>query len=197
MAKFGEKSEGTPLIYQIILVVLVLVLIFIMLKSFVFDKMNTEIAMLDKKIADLQLKVNQAQAYQQKRAVYQQMYRSLLADLETKKKILPKGKETDQLVRRLENIATQSEDIDIKVFRPRSPINHDFYFEWPIDIKCVAGYNSMGQFFEKIANFRRIFNITTMKLDSLKSGDPNKPTLKAAFTASTFVYIGDESEKIK
>lgn len=195
MAK-GDKTKETPLVVQIILVVLAIVLVFFVLKMYVFDKMNTEISGLDTQIQDLQATVKKAQAYQDKKALNEQIYNSRLAELDREKKILPKEQETDELVRRLENLATASRDIKITMFRPEKPVDHEFYYEWPIQISCEAGYHSLGVFFEQVANFDRIFNVHDLKLDTLDRGSDDRPTVKASFTASTFVYTGDATEKI-
>lgn len=196
MANIGGKG-GTPVIFQIVLVVLVLVLVFFALNYFVFSPMNDKIKSLDSKIQDLQVQVDRAHAFEQKKALNEQIYNSRLAELEREKKILPKEKETDELVRRLENMATESRDIKITLFRPEAPVDHEFYFEWPITINCEAGYNSIGSFFEQIANMDRIFNVYNLKVDSLKQGTDNRPTIKAEFIASTFVYTGDATEKVQ
>ncbi len=197
MAKLGEKSGETPLIYQIILVVLILGLLFFALKNFVIDDMHSQIEALDAEIAKLDLQIKRAQAYEQKRAQYKQIYEARLKELDTKKAILPKERETDELVRRLERLAKDAQDISITMFRPQNTIDHDFYYEWPIAINCEAGFNSLGMFFQQIANFERIFNVYNLKMESLHAGSDAKPTIKAAFTASTFVYTGDDSEKIQ
>jgi len=195
MAK-GDKASQSSLVY-IILAVLAIALIGVGLKMYVFDSMNNELVSLDAQIQDLQGKVTRAQAFQQKKALYEQIYNSRLAELEREKKILPKERETDELVRRLENLATQSRDIKINIFRPEKSIDHEFYFEWPISISCEAGYNTIGVFFEQIANFDRIFNIHNLTITTLKQGTDARPTIKADFTASTFVYTGDATEKLQ
>lgn len=196
MAKIGGKG-GTPVIFQVLLVVLVLVLVFFALNQLVFSPMNARINSLEAKIQELQVQVDRAHAFEQKKALNEQIYNSRLAELEREKKILPKEKETDDLVRRLENMATESRDIKITLFRPEAPVDHEFYFEWPIAINCEAGYNSIGVFFEQIANMDRIFNVYNLKVDSLKQGTDNRPTIKAEFIASTFVYTGDATEKVQ
>lgn len=197
MAKLTEKTGQTSPATMIVLIVIVLGLLGYGLKSFVFDSMNTEISALDSKIADLKPKVAKAMAFQEKRALNEQIYRSLLAELEAKKRILPKEKETDELVRKLEKLAKASREIRITLFRPEKPLPKDFYFEWPITINCDAGFNSLGVFFEQIANFDRIFNIRDLSLTTAKRGSEGKPTIKASFVATTFVYTGDETEKVQ
>jgi len=197
MAKIGGKMGDTPILFQVVLVVLVLVLSFFGLNQFVFSPMNDEIKSLEGKILSLQAQVDKAHAFEQKKALNEQIYNSRLAELEREKKILPKEKETDDLVRRLENMATESRDIKITLFRPEKPVDHEFYFEWPITVSCEAGYNSIGNFFEQIANIDRIFNVYNLKIESLKQGTDNRPTIKAEFIASTFVYTGDATEKVQ
>jgi type IV pilus assembly protein PilO len=197
MANIGGKMGSTPVIYQVFLVVLVLALAFFGLNQFVFSPMNEEIKKLDGQISSLQADVDRAHAFEQKKALNEQIYNSRLAELEREKKILPKEKETDELVRRLENMATESRDISITLFRPEKPVDHDFYFEWPIAISCEAGYNSIGNFFEQIANMDRIFNVYNLKIETMKQGTDSRPTIKAQFVASTFVYTGDATEKVE
>jgi Tfp pilus assembly protein PilO len=164
---------------------------------YVIDGYEQRITILEREIGDLERKVKEAEAFEQERPRYEEEYYKLKSELTAQKKILPKEKETQALVRRLERLAMDSNAISIHEFRPQAPINHDFYYEWPIYISCEAGYNSLGMFFEEIANFERIFNVYNVTLESLNSGTDVNPTLTAKFTASTFVYTGDDTESIK
>jgi len=191
MAKLG-KSILTP----IILVVLIMLALFVILKIYVIDEYEKGITILEQEITELERKVKEAEAFEQEKPKYEEEYRKLISDLENQKKILPKEKETDALVRRLEKLAMDSNAIKIEEFRPQGIVDHDFYYEWPISISCRAGYNSLGLFFEEIANFERIFNVYNLTLESLEIGTDTQPTISARFTASTFVYTGDDTERI-
>lgn len=197
MAK-SDKSQSTPLYLQIILVLIALGLVYLVLQKFVFSSLDKKIDDLRPKEQKLLEQVQMVMAYEQKKAEYEQIYQSRLAELEREKRILPKEKETNEVVRRFERLATESRDIRITEFFPSPrPIDHGFYAEWPISVKCESSFHSLGTFFESIANFDRIFNVMDLTLESQNLGSDNKPTLRATFKASTFVYTDDQSEKMK
>src|SRR5205085_11517433 len=78
-----------------------------------------------------------------KLAEFQEQVKLLEAKLERLKLILPPQKETPDLMKKLQALASQS-TLAIKKFNPKATVNKDFYQEWPIDIDLDGSYHSLG-----------------------------------------------------
>jgi type IV pilus assembly protein PilO len=110
----------------------------------------------------------------------------LQAKLDKLKLVLPLEKETDQVLRSVQQAASSSALRILRVgFRPI--IDHEVYTEWPIDMEVIGTYHNIGQFLDKIRNLPRIVNIAGMRINS-RAGDQFTSSVGATYVATTFVY---------
>jgi type IV pilus assembly protein PilO len=107
-------------------------------------------------------------------------------ELENLKKIIPSDREAEDLIRKLERMAAET-NITVRSFQPEQQVAKEFYFEWPIAISASGSYHNVGKFFSKISNYARLINVTNVALRATKSTNPNQ-TLDASFKAVTYVY---------
>lgn len=107
-------------------------------------------------------------------------------ELENLKKIIPSDREAEDLIRKLERMAGET-NILVKSFQPEQQVAKEFYFEWPIAISATGSYHNLGKFFSKISNYARLINVQNVTLRSTRSPNPNT-TLEASFRAVTYVY---------
>jgi type IV pilus assembly protein PilO len=113
----------------------------------------------------------------------------LQAKLDMLKMILPLEKETDQIFRSVQELATGS-GLTVTRVAPRPTIDHDVYTEYPIDLDVTGTYHNVGMFLDRIRQLPRIVNIAGLRLQSKASqGDAAfLSSVAAAYTATTFVY---------
>jgi len=137
-------------------------------------------------ISKLQKEVNEGKELEAKLPELEREIKSKQLELENLKKIIPSAAEADDLIRKLERMAVET-NIQVRQFSPSKPIPKDFYSEWPIAITVDGSYHALGKFFSKISNYARIINIQSMRLSSLNSKNPSV-TLSATFNALTYVY---------
>lgn len=189
--------KETPLWQKVLIIVVLFVLVFFGLNSLVFKSKRAAIADYNAKITSLSAEVQRLHGFEAKKAKYEDECKTLKEELDKLKAMLPKSKETDLLARKLELLAKNTSGLEIKLFEPQQKKMYDFYYELPIKFKVLGNYHALGKFFEKVANFERILNVYNLKCKGLNSGDASGFTLKASFIASTFVYIGEDSETIK
>ncbi len=139
-----------------------------------------------KKLDDLNnqirtLKVTAAKLDDFKREVAQ-----LEAKLETLKQILPATKETPDLIKKVQYLATQS-NLLIKRFAPGATVKKDFYEEWPINIDVEGTYHNLGFFFDRVSRLSRLVNVGNLHIKS-QGRQTLSNTITASCTATTFVY---------
>jgi type IV pilus assembly protein PilO len=107
--------------------------------------------------------------------------------LETLKRILPPEKETPDLVRKLQNLAAESQ-LRIKQFAPGSMISRDFYQEFPISLEVDGTYHNLASFFDRMSRLTRVVNAAGLKI-SAKGEQTASNTISAQCTATTYIYV--------
>ena len=144
------------------------------------NKKRTRLESLEKEIRALEVTANKLQEFQREVAL-------LEARLETLKRILPQTKETPDLMRKIQALASQS-NLLIKKFNPGTPVNKEFYQEWPIAMGLVGNYHNLALFFDKVSRLPRLVNINNIKITAMGNQTASQ-TITVGNTATTFVYI--------
>ncbi|MDH7511960.1 MAG: type 4a pilus biogenesis protein PilO [Clostridiales bacterium] len=104
--------------------------------------------------------------------------------------IIPKQKEIDVILRRIQQLAYDSR-LDIIRFAPRGEINMEFYSEWPIPIEIRGNYHNLATFFDRLSKFARLFNIENFTIKAI-ANQTEDVTISSNFTAKTYIFL-DES----
>jgi type IV pilus assembly protein PilO len=118
---------------------------------------------------------------------FQREVQLLEAKLETLKRILPPEKETPDLMRRVQYLATQSA-LGIKVFTPGAVANKEFYQEVPINLTVEGTYHNLGNFCDRVSRLSRLVNLGNFRLKAIPSQTASR-TITAQAMATTYVYI--------
>lgn len=140
------------------------------------------------KLEGLQTEIRKGQAIEAKLPEFEREVTNLEAKLEQLVQILPTAPETGELLKWVKNLTDQS-NLNLKRFDPGALREVEFYREFPIAMDIGGNYHDLGIFFDRISKYSRIINVNNLKIDATPSGPG---TIRATFTATTFVY--DESE---
>ena len=144
------------------------------------NKKRTKLEALEKEIRALEVTANKLQEFQREVAL-------LEARLETLKRILPQTKETPDLMRKIQALASQS-NLLIRKFNPSTPVNKEFYQEWPITVEVEGTYHNLGMFFDRVGRLPRLVNVGNLKVKSQQKQTASN-TITAGCVATTFVYV--------
>ncbi len=134
---------------------------------------------LQKEIRALEVTANKLQEFQRE-------VQLLEAKLETLKRVLPPERETPDLMRRVQSLASQS-FLTVRKFTPTTPIQKDFYQEVPINMELSGTYHNLGLFFDRISRLSRLVNVRNLKLKATAKATASN-TIEAAGQALTYVY---------
>jgi len=154
--------------------------------------MKRDIGRKEDSLAQLEEKINEGKAAERSLPQFREEVRRLELELDKLLRILPSRRKTDDLLRRIRALTEQG-DINLLRFGPRGeqPVS-DFYSEWAIDIQLEAGYHNLALLFDRISRFSRIINVENLRISPLPRGHH---TIRANFTAKTFLYNEPETEE--
>jgi type IV pilus assembly protein PilO len=144
------------------------------------DQKAAQLETLQKEIRALEVTANKLQEFQRE-------VQLLEAKLETLKRILPPAKETPDLMRKVQALASQS-NLGIKTFTPQAVVNKDFYQEWPIKVDVQGTYHNLALFFDRVSRLSRLVNVGELKIASIPN-QTGSSTITASCVATTFVYV--------
>ena len=143
-------------------------------------KKQAQLESLQREIRALEVTANKLQEFQRE-------VQLLEAQLETLKRILPADKETPDLMRRVQALASQSR-LNIKTFTPGPEVTKDFYKEVPINVDVEGTYHDLGLFFDRVSRLARLVNMTNVKVKT-HSKQTGSNTIAASGVATTYVYV--------
>ncbi|HEX6738532.1 MAG TPA: type 4a pilus biogenesis protein PilO [Vicinamibacteria bacterium] len=141
---------------------------------------TTQLENLRREIRALEVTANKLQEFQREVAL-------LEAKLETLKRILPPEKETPDLMRKVQALASQS-NLLVRKFNPAATVNKEFYQEWPIAVDVEGSYHNLAIFFDRVARLSRLVNIGNLKVKARQAQTVSN-TINVSCTATTFVYV--------
>jgi type IV pilus assembly protein PilO len=151
--------------------------------------MRTQIAKYQDEFAEKERKILEGQAIESRLPEFEREIAELERKLGDVQQILPTNKETGDLLAWIKNLGDQS-NLDLKSFSPSGLKPVEFYQEFPIEMDVVGRYHDLGIFLDRVSKYSRIINVDNLKITSVR-GEGNK-TIRATFTATTFVYEENE-----
>jgi Tfp pilus assembly protein PilO len=148
-------------------------------------KIRTEREKVEKEVAELLEKKKQLDLIEAELA-------GLNTTLKELEQIIPLRKETDVILRRIQQMAFDSR-LDIIKFTPKALINQEFYSEWPIPIEIRGNYHNLASFFDRLSKFARLFNIDNFSIKTL-ANQTEELTVSSTFTAKTYIFLEEPAE---
>ena len=150
-----------------------------------FTPKRNEIAGLQNRRAELELKIHEGRAAAQSLEKFREEVRGLELELDKLLRILPARRNTQDLLRRIRQL-TEAGNFDLLRFTPGNFRDAEFYSEWPITVVLDGTYHSLALFFERVSRFPRIINIENLRIVPYRGKRPH--TINASFVAKTFIY---------
>ncbi|MEE8349139.1 MAG: type 4a pilus biogenesis protein PilO [Acidobacteriota bacterium] len=181
-----QKIADLPQQQQILLAVLGAGLLFAAW-YYGIDPTTAEVAAMKATNQQLTTEIETAQVTAGRLPLFQEEVQAQEQQLELKREKLPDEKETAEIVRQVQKLAEDS-NLELKDFRPQSTVRYDFYEDWPILMSIEGSYRNLGLFFQKIAQFQRLINISDIQITSLDTTTDGN-TIRATCTATTFVFL--------
>lgn len=155
--------------------------------TLVYRDASSELARLRSKELELQRKLSEVRSIAANIAEFEEEIAGLEVKLQKILRQLPNDKELEVLLTDISNLG-KTAGVEIKSFRRREEVVHDFYAEVPIDLEIEGSYHDLGQFFDLLAGLPRIVNMGQLQM---KVGKENidGTILRVQGTATTFRFV--------
>jgi type IV pilus assembly protein PilO len=159
--------------------------------AYVVKDIKEEIAATETAIGELDTKIRQGRAAEQKLPQFREEVKRLELELEKLRRILPSTRNTEEIIQKIKSLVDQGEfTLNRLSFPPLGEAGAggtEAYVEWPIAVAVDGRYHDLAILFNRLGNFSRIMNVENIHI-SARSEQENK-TITSEFTAKTFVYV--------
>lgn len=163
--------------------------------SYLVKDIKAEIADADNAIAELDTKIRQGRAAEQKLPQFREEVKRLELELEKLRRILPSTRNTEEIIQKIKSLVDQGEfTLNRLSFPPLGEAQEstEAYVEWPIAVAVDGRYHDLAILFNRLGNFSRIMNVENIRINARP--DQEAKTITSEFTAKTFVYVEPKEE---
>jgi len=162
-------------------------------ETFFVKDIKKNIVSVDSEIAELDTKIRQGRAAEQKLPQFREEVKRLELELEKLRRILPSTRNTEEIIKKLKSLVDQGEfTLNRLSFPPLGQTSEDPYVEWPIDVSVKGRYHDLAILFNRLSNFSRIMNVENIRISATSSQD--NETITSEFVAKTFVYVEPKTD---
>jgi Tfp pilus assembly protein PilO len=162
-------------------------------ESFLVKDIKKDIRAANKEIEELDTKIRQGRAAEQKLPQFREEVKRLELELEKLRRILPSTRNTEEIIKKIKSLVDQGEfTLNRLSFPPLGAQSNDPYVEWPIAVAVDGRYHDLAILFNRLGNFSRIMNVENISINA-NSNQENK-TISSQFTAKTFVYVEERDD---
>ena len=109
------------------------------------------------------------------------------AELALLRCILPTLPETGDLVKWLK-AQTDQVNLDLLTFTRGAVTPSEFYKEYTANMEVTGEYHDLGEFFQRVSGHDRLVNIKNVSITANAGADRFTRSIRASFSAVTFVY---------
>ncbi len=159
-----------------------------------YPVVKAEIEKMESQRNDLKSQISQAKSVQAKLAEFKAEIKRLEERLETFLDILPGEKDTDSLLRKVHNLAEET-NVDIRKFGKAKLVKKEMFSEYIIKVNLQGSYHNLAMFFDKLRNIERIMYVSALQMKSAKSKDDPALTIKGSCELKTFIMKAKKGEE--
>ncbi len=107
--------------------------------------------------------------------------------------LLPEEKEMPDLLRKVTTAGNKA-GVNFMLFQPMPQSQSEYFTSHPIKVRVRGGYHNLGIFLSRLANMKRIVNVTNLALSASSKGrikdDKTNGTIMADFTLTAYTLLG-------
>jgi len=193
---FFEKIEKLKMIHRVLILVGTIVLVAGIFVALVYIPKSKEITRLNKEIAGLEKKINQAKIKARKLKKFEAEQIEVETQFREALNLLPNKREIPSLLRSITQLGSDAE-LEFLLFSPNKEKARDFYIEIPVSMEVSGSYHDVATFFDKVGRMKRIVNILDISMKPVKSRSTNLTTTCNAVTYRFKRKVDDKTKTAK
>lgn len=166
--------------------IIIAVLIFGLFYLFYYKPKNQDLKNLRAERIAVEREVQKAKIQKRQLEKLKAELENLNAKLEELEQIIPEKKEISSILRRIQQLASDSH-LTILKFAPKGEIEQEFYSEWPISMRLNGNFHNLGIFFDHLSRFSRIFNVENISITALQN-QTSTNTISVDCIAKTYIF---------
>jgi type IV pilus assembly protein PilO len=154
----------------------------------VHQDLNLELQQLRARELELQRKLSEVRSIAANISAFEEEIDGLEVELRVALRQLPNQKQIEVLLTDISNLG-KTAGIEMKSFKRKPEMVHDFYAEVPIAIELEGQYHDVARFFDLMSKLPRIVNMGALDM-KVGSEDEEETRVKVSGTATTFRFVG-------
>ena len=176
--------------YSILILAL---LVFAAVFLFYFKPRNSTISELRDQRMQVENEVMQLKSQKRQIDQIKKELDGMTATLKELEIVIPKKREIYNILKQIQELAYDSR-LDIIKFINLGEVFQEFYWEWPISIEITGSYHNLAQFYDKLIDFPRLFNVENFLIRAL-SNQTDSETITATATVKTYIFEDIEPQQ--
>jgi type IV pilus assembly protein PilO len=176
--------------YSILILAL---LVFAAVFLFYFKPRNSTISELRDQRMQVENEVMQLKSQKRQIDQIKKELEGMTATLKELEIVIPKKREIYNILKQIQELAYDSR-LDIIKFINLGEVFQEFYWEWPISIEITGSYHNLAQFYDKLIDFPRLFNVENFLIRAL-SNQTDSETITATATVKTYIFEDIEPQQ--
>ena len=156
-----------------------------------YQEKSVELKDMRARELELQRKLSEVRSVAANISAFESEIAGLEIKLKTALRQLPNTKELEVLLTDISNLG-KTAGVEIKSFKRREEVIHDFYAEVPIQIELEGEFHDIAQFFDLMSKLPRIVNMGALNIGITRE-DEEATILSVNGTATTFRFVGKDS----
>ncbi len=176
--------------YSILILAL---LVFAAVFLFYFKPRNSTISELRDQRMQVENEVMQLKSQKRQIDQIKKELEGMTATLKELEIVIPKKREIYNILKQIQELAYDSR-LDIIKFINLGEVFQEFYWEWPISIEITGNYHNLAQFYDKLIDFPRLFNVENFLIRTLQN-QTDSETITATATVKTYIFEDIEPQQ--
>ncbi|MBG7605171.1 MAG: type 4a pilus biogenesis protein PilO [Actinobacteria bacterium] len=156
-----------------------------------YQEKNDQLKELRAQELQLQRKLSEVRSVAANISAFESEIAGLEIKLKTALRQLPNEKELEVLLTDISNLG-KTAGVEIKSFKRKEEVIHDFYAEVPIQIELEGEFHDIAHFFDLMSKLPRIVNMGALTIGVSRENE-DATVLSVKGTATTFRFVGKES----
>lgn len=188
MNQFFDQFAKQPLSVKLVILAILVLIIGALEYQMFYVPLNDTLKSLQKKSADLNVKLVENKAIADNLPKFQEEVNVLNEQLKQAVSLLPNEANVHEIFRQLAILAKKS-NVDIESFRPGKTSKRGFYSEIEMALKLRGGYHDIAMFINHVGDLDRIINISNIAFSTPKT-TRGGIILGLDCSATTFMFQG-------